>query len=174
MANMHTTDPPPSATPYRPEYADEVHNLCLLGDMDEDAIALALQVSPETLRHWQATVPAFAEEMRRAGKLADGAAARGLHRRATGCSNPEVRIFMPAGTPEPVYARYDRHLPPHPASAIKWLEARHRQVWRTTGETKAPLTNDIEKLKQCTSDELWAIVARELAKHTAGPPGDPG
>jgi len=144
--------------------------------MDEEAIAQALEVSLETLQEWRATVPEFAEAVRKAGKLADGRAARGLHRRTTGCSHPAVKIFLPSGTTEPVHAKYDRHLPPHPTAALKWLEARHPQVWRDKGETKAPETNDIEKIKErlkhLSSDELWSIVARELHKLDYRPPGD--
>lgn len=175
---MDTTDPPPTPAPYRPEYAEQVHDLCLLGDMDEQAIADALEVSRETLRAWQATVPAFAEAVRKGGKLADGGAAKGLHKRATGYDHPAVKIFLPSGSREPVHAKYDRHLPPHPGSAITWLEVRHPQVWGKTGETKAPNTNDVEKLKAwlktLRTDELRAIVARELHRLNFRPPGDPG
>ena len=171
---MQPDDPSPLPATYRPEYAEEAHKLSLLGDMDEEAIALALKVSVEALREWQATVPELAEAMRKAGKLADGGAAKGLHQRATGFSHPAVKIFMPAWARAPVEAKYDAYLPPHPTSAIKWLEARHPQVWRNKEEAKAPITNDIEKLKERPSAELWAIVARELAKRAAGPPGAEG
>src|SRR5512143_601138 len=140
LPSMETNDPPPMTATYRPDYAEEVHGLCLLGDMDEAAIAEALKVSLETLREWLATVPEFAEAVRKGGKLADGGAAKGLHKRATGCSHPAVKIFLPAGTKEPVHAEYDRHLPPHPTSAIKWLEGRHPQVWRNKEETKGQIT----------------------------------
>jgi hypothetical protein len=175
---MQPPDTPPSPAPYRPEYAEEVHELCLLGDMDQEAIAQALEVSPETLRDWLASVPAFAEAVRKGGKLADGGAARGLHKRATGYSHPAVKIFLPAGSKEPVHANYDRHLPPHPTAALKWLEVRHPQVWRNKGETKAPNTDDIEKLEEWlkTQDtgELWRIVGQALHKADFKPPGDQG
>ena len=175
---MDTTDPPPTAAPYRPEYAEQVHELCLLGDMDEQAIADALEVNLETLREWQATVPAFTEAVRKGGKLADGGAAKGLHKRATGYEHGAVKIFLPSGSREPVHAKYDRHLPPHPGSAMKWLEVRHPQVWGKTGETKAPNTNDVKKLedwlKSQRTDELWAIISRHLVKADFRPPEDRG
>jgi hypothetical protein len=175
---MDTTDPPPMPATYCSEFAEEAHGLCLLGDMDEDAIAKALDVSVETLREWLATVPEFAEAVRKGGKLADGGAAKGLHKRATGYDHPAAKIFLPARSREPVHATYDRHLPPHPASAMKWLEVRHPQVWGDKGETKAPNSDDVKKLEAWlrtrNNDELWAIVARVLHKNAFRPPDDQG
>ena len=49
---------------------------------------------------------------------------------------------------------------------------------KTGTETKAPETDDIEKLKeklkQLSTDELWSIAARELAKLNYRPPGAQG
>jgi hypothetical protein len=168
---MEHPDPPPFC---RPEFVDEIHGLCLLGDLSAEEIAEALAVGVETVRAWETALPEFTEAMRRGGRVADGAAAKGLHKRATGCTHPAVRIFMPARAEEPIRADYDVHLPPHPASAIKWLEARHPRVWRNKEKIEAPITNDIEELKKRSSEELWAIVARELAKLGYRPSRDQG
>jgi hypothetical protein len=41
-----------------------------------------------------------------------------------------VKIFMPAGAAEPVYAPYREQLPPDPSSAIFWLKNRRPEEWR--------------------------------------------
>jgi hypothetical protein len=41
-----------------------------------------------------------------------------------------VKIFLPYGSKEPVYAKYIEHYPPDPTAAIFWLKNRDPAHWR--------------------------------------------
>jgi hypothetical protein len=41
-----------------------------------------------------------------------------------------VKIFMPAGAKQPVYAPYREHVPPDTAAASLWLRNRRKDEWR--------------------------------------------
>jgi hypothetical protein len=76
--------------------------LCLLGASDEK-IADALEVAVSTFYLWKQEHKEFSEALAR-GREADATVAKSLYRRAKGYSHKAVKIFMPAGATEPVYA----------------------------------------------------------------------
>ena len=55
---------------------------------------------------------------------------RSLYHRAIGFSYNAVKIFMPAGAKQPVYAPYREHVPPDTAAASLWLRNRRKDEWR--------------------------------------------
>ena len=55
---------------------------------------------------------------------------RSLYHKAIGYSYDAVKIFMPAGATEPVYAPYREHVPPDTTACIFWLKNRRQQEWR--------------------------------------------
>ena len=57
-------------------------------------------------------------------------AERSLYERANGYNYDTVKIFMPAGAKEPVYAHYVEHMPPDVTAGIYWLKNRDPQHWR--------------------------------------------
>jgi hypothetical protein len=51
------------------------------------------------------------------------------YQRANGYTYDAVKIFMPAGSKQPVVVHYTEHLPPDPTSATFWLKNRDPENW---------------------------------------------
>ena len=81
---------------------------------------------------------------------ADGDVAEKFYRRAMGYSHEAVKIFMPAGCSEPVYAPYTEHSPPDTQAESLWLRNRQPARWRDkqehehTGRDGAPLVEQVD------------------------------
>jgi hypothetical protein len=55
---------------------------------------------------------------------------RSLYERANGYNYEAVRIFMPAGSEQPVVVHYVEHCPPDVGAAFIWLKNRDPERWR--------------------------------------------
>jgi hypothetical protein len=115
---------------YDPEYHPEkARKLALLMATDEE-IADFFGIHRDTLYAWKAEKPEFSDAIARGGIQADAEVATKLKHRALGYSHEAVKIFMPAGATEPVYAHYTEHYPPDTNAASLWLRNRQRGRWR--------------------------------------------
>jgi hypothetical protein len=115
---------------YLPEFAEQAEKLCRLGATNQQ-IADFWSTAGSTIDKWIKTRPDFAEAVRRGRQEADANVADSLYRRALGWTNPNaVKIFMPAGAEEPVYAPYVEHVAPDTTACIFWLKNRRPDVWR--------------------------------------------
>lgn len=127
---------------YKPEFAKQAVKLCTLGATDAN-LADFFEVTPRTIHRWKISHADFAEALRRGKDVADDLVADRLFQRATGYSHDAVKIFMPKGKAQPVYAPYVEHCPPDVAAAIFWLKNRRPNEWRErqelTGKDGAPL-----------------------------------
>ena len=103
--------------------------MSLLGLIDQE-LADALGISHETLAAWKLSYPEFRESITRGKIEADGRVAEKLYHRACGYSHEAVKIFLPSGTSEPVYAPYTEHYPPDTTAALRWLQNRQPAKWR--------------------------------------------
>jgi hypothetical protein len=120
-------------TAYRDEYAETAYRLALLGLTDAE-VAEFFGVDPSTIYRWDEAHPEFCETRAR-GKLdADAKVAESLYKRAIGYDQEAVKIFMPAGRDEPVYAPYTERFPPDPMSASLWLRNRQSKRWKDKQE----------------------------------------
>lgn len=108
---------------YDQSFAEKAFKLCLLGAIDEE-IADVLGISIDTLYEWKNAHSEFSEAFTRGKADADANVAKGLYHRAVGYSHDAVKIFMPAGAQEPVYAKYTEHYPPDTGAAKHWLAVR--------------------------------------------------
>ncbi|MFZ5783986.1 MAG: helix-turn-helix domain-containing protein [Pseudomonadota bacterium] len=152
-------------------YIGEAYGLALLGATDKE-IAQFWQVSEATLNTWKQQHPEFLESLTRGKVQADTEVSRRLFQRAIGYSNERaVKIFMPAGAKEPVYAPYTEHYPPDVTAAIFWLKNRQRTKWRdridkeVTGKDGAPLVDAagvVEGVVRALTDR--ALTDRALPK----------
>lgn len=116
-------------TKYNDTFPDRAERLALLGLTDEE-LAIAFGVSETTINAWKLEHVEFSEALNR-GKLdADAHVAQRLYRRALGYSHEAVKIFMPSGAENPVYAPYTEHYPPDTAAARHWLNNRRPKQWR--------------------------------------------
>src|SRR5579872_6204170 len=130
----------PSA--YRPEYAAQAYNLCLLGATDKE-MAVFFGVEEKTINNWKTAHPDFLQSIARGKLIADARVAERLFQRAMGYQHQAVKIFMPAGADQPVYAPYTEHYPPDTQAASLWLRNRQPGKWRDrvehTGADGGPL-----------------------------------
>lgn len=117
------------ATLYRPEYVEQARKLCLLGATDVE-LAAFWSVDSETVVSWRKRHPAFRAAILASREIADATVADRLYNRAMGYSHPAVKIFMPPGATEPVYAPYTEHYPPDTQAASLWLRNRQPRRWR--------------------------------------------
>ncbi len=116
-------------TLYREGYAQQAYKLALLGMTDAE-LATFFETSEQTLNAWKKAHPEFLEAITRGKAAADSDVAEKLYRRALGYSHEAVKIFMPAGATEPVYAPYTEHYPPDTQAASLWLRNRQSAKWR--------------------------------------------
>jgi hypothetical protein len=129
---------------YRDEYAERAYKLCLLGATDAEMVDF-FEVAESTLNLWKHEHPEFSESIMRGKRTADANVAERLYQRALGYSHDAVKIFMPAGASEPVYAAYTEHYPPDTQAASLWLRNRQPAKWRDkqehqhTGDPNAPI-----------------------------------
>lgn len=116
-------------TAFKPEYKLLVKYMGKAGLTDAQ-IAEQIGVTEQTINNWKKAEPAFFESLKEGKAEADDIVERSLFERATGYSHNAVKIFMPAGAKEPVYAEYVEHFPPDPTSMIFWLKNRRPEQWR--------------------------------------------
>jgi hypothetical protein len=116
-------------TVYKPEFVEQAAKLCRLGAIDKD-LADFFEVNVLTILRWQEKYPDFCNAIKISKKQANENVTRSLYRKATGYSYEAVKIFMPAGAEEPVYAPYTEHVPPSDTAAIFWLKNRQPDKWR--------------------------------------------
>lgn len=132
-------------TAYKDEYEEQVYKLCLLGATDVE-IASFFNVADKTVANWKNERPSFLQSMQRGKMEADASVAEKLYHRAKGYSHDAVKIFMPAGASEPVYAPYTEQYPPDTSAASLWLRNRQPKKWRDkqdlelSGRDGEPLT----------------------------------
>lgn len=114
--------------------------LSLLGLTDEEQ-ASVFDIDTSTLQRWDKEHPEF-RDARADGRIkADAKVAASLWDRANGYSHPAVKIFMPAGADEPVYAEYMEHFPPDTNAAALWLSNRQRGRWKLKSNDEETNTN---------------------------------
>lgn len=129
-------NPPPAITlqrgrpaVYEDAFCEHARRLCLLGMID-DEIAEFFGVARATLGLWDRQHPAFKAARARGREHADGRVAEKLYHRSLGYSHESVKIFLPPGATEPVYAKFVEHYPPDTTAASLWLRNRQPGKWK--------------------------------------------
>lgn len=150
-------------TKYSPEFAKQAANLCKLGATDAD-LAEFFSVSTVTINAWKAKHEEFLNSLKAGKDEADARVERSLYEKAVGYTYDAVKIFMPAGAKEPVYAEYREHVPPSDTAAIFWLKNRRSDEWRekVTNEHTGPGGGPIKVER--TEAEVDARIAELLGK----------
>lgn len=121
-------------TKYKPEYNDLAYKYCLLGATDKQ-LADFFEVSESTINEWKINYSEFSESIKNGKEKADMQVAEALFKKATGFINENaVKIFMPAGAENPVYAKYSEYYPPDTAAAFIWLK--NRSGWKDKKEVE--------------------------------------
>lgn len=120
-------------TRYTPDHPERARALCREGATN-DGLAAAFGVEVRTIYRWRRRYPAFEAAIAIGKGSADDRVEEALYARATGCRLEEVRVFLPAGAPDPVVVRYTRQLPPETAAAALWLRNRRPKQWSGKAE----------------------------------------
>lgn len=120
-------------TDYRDEFVGQAEKLCRLGATDIE-LADFFGVDVSTIYRWKHAHPDFCEAVIAGKDALDNRVERSLYNRAVGYTFDSVKIFMPAGASEPVYAPYREHVPPDTGAAMNWLKNRRGETWRDKSE----------------------------------------
>lgn len=131
MAEAATPAPVGRPSKYRDGFAEQAYKLAMLGLTDQQ-MAEFFGVVKQTFYSWQEEHAEFLDSITRGKTIADAEVAVSLYKRANGYSHKAVKIFMPAGAEEPVYAEYTEHYPPDTPAASLWLRNRQKALWRDT------------------------------------------
>lgn len=150
-------------TDYKAEYAIDAAKLCSLGATDQE-LADFFEVDVRTIYRWKHTHDAFCQALIDGKTAADDRVERSLYQRAVGYEQEEVKIFMPSGADEPVYAPFRAKIPADVGAAKLWLTNRRGEAWREvsrqehTGKDGGPIqTEDL------TPNEIARRIAFTLA-----------
>lgn len=147
---------------YKPEFAAQAEKLCLLGATDQE-IADFFEVEVRTIYRWKADNDEFCQALKAGKQAADDRVERSLYQKAIGYEQDEVKIFMPANAPEPVYAPFRAKIAPDTTAAIFWLKNRRSQEWRDVkhidGKTEVTHRYDLDGLPDAELDQLERILA---------------
>lgn len=146
---------------YRDSYPEQAYKLAMLGLTDLQ-MAEFFGISHQTYYDWQKAHPEFLESTLRGKTIADAETAVSLYKRANGYSHEAVKIFLPAGATEPVYATYIEHYPPDTPAASLWLRNRQKALWR-----------DTQSLQQLDKDGNPANATINVYKWAEPPPSEP-
>lgn len=118
---------------YSKEMAGQAEKLCRLGATDIE-VADFFGVDVRTIYRWKHDFPEFCQALVIGKDAPDERVVRSLYNRAVGYSHESVKIFMPAGAKQPVYAPYIEHVPPDSQAAFIWLKNRRKDDWHDRQE----------------------------------------
>lgn len=120
---------------FKPEYVEQAEKLCRLGATDEE-LADFFNVNRITIWRWAQRHDAFCNALKSGKEAADERVERSLYHKAIGYTFDSVKIFMPSGATEPVYAPFKEHVPPDTTAGIFWLKNRRSDAWRDKREVE--------------------------------------
>lgn len=146
---------------YDPAFATQAQKLCLLGATDQE-IADFFEVNVATIYRWKHDHDEFCEALKSGKDVADSRVERSLYQRAVGYEQDEVKIFMPSGADEPVYAPFRAKIAPDVTAAIFWLKNRRSDEWRDVKhiDSKQQVTHeyDLDSLPLSELERLRQIL----------------
>lgn len=132
-------------TKYRDDYPEQAYRHCLLGATDIE-LARLFGVDEQTINTWKDVHPDFRGSILAGKDEADAHVAKAMYHRALGYKHDAVKIFMPQGAAEPVYAPYTEHYPPDTQAASLWLRNRQSAKWRDKADVNVSGQLSLESL----------------------------
>ncbi len=125
-------------TKYKPEYAEQAYELCLLGVTDAQ-LATYFEVNEDTIHEWKKVHPEFSESLRRGKLQADGKIAAALFKRALGFQYDETtweKIELKAASQDDIKIEafkrkvVTKTVVPDTGAITLWLKNRQKELWR--------------------------------------------
>lgn len=135
---------PGRPTLYEPSFARQAEKLSELGATDQE-LADFFEVEVRTIYRWKHEHDEFCQSLKVGKQVADTRVERSLYQKAIGYEQDEVKIFMPSGASEPVYAPFRAKVAPDTTAAIFWLKNRQSAAWRDKTEIEHILPEELEK-----------------------------
>lgn len=129
-------------TDYDPDYDRQAAKLAELGATDQE-VADFFEVDVRTIYRWKHDHEGFCQALKVGKDVADERVERSLYLKAIGYEQEEVKIFMPSGADEPVYAPFRAKIAPDTTAAIFWLKNRRSQDWRDKTEQVHSFSEDM-------------------------------
>ena len=121
---------PGRPTLYKPEYAEQARERCLLGATNAE-LAASFDVARRTIDNWLAGIPEFAAAVREGRDGADTRVVYSLYQRAVGFRLTVERTVLHRGEERTLVNTVQ--YPPDTQACIFWLRNRRRQTWRDSG-----------------------------------------
>jgi len=144
-------------TDYREEYVKDAEKLAALGATDIE-IADFFEVDVRTIYRWKHNYEKFCQALNIGKAKADERVVNSLYQKAIGYEQDEVKIFMPAGADEPVYAPFRAKIAPDTTAAIFWLKNRRPGDWRDKAEVEHSGSLSVS-VNEMSDDDLASIAA---------------
>lgn len=129
---------------FKAEYAEQARKLAKLGATDQE-IADFFEIDVRTVYRWKHDHDEFCQALKAGKEVADERVERSLFHKAIGYEQDEVKIFMPAGAAEPVYAPFRAKVAPDTTALIFWLKNRRPEQWRDKTVVEHDLPEDMAK-----------------------------
>lgn len=155
---------------YEDKFAEQVIPLCEHGFTDQE-LADFFKVNIATLYRWKAAHPEFRDAIKSAGEVADDRVERSLYQKAIGYEQDAVKVFMPSGASEPVYAPIRERVAADTTAAIFWLKNRRKEKWLDTSrqEQTGPDGGPVKKeVTHVGLDEFTSRIAGIAARKREG------
>src|SRR6478609_4923976 len=108
-------------TLFKPAFVGQARKLAALGATDQE-MADFFEIDVRTLHRWKHDHEEFCHSLKTGKEVADERVERSLYQKAIGYEQDEVKIFMPGGAKEPVYAPFKAKIAPDVIAAIFWLK----------------------------------------------------
>jgi len=149
-------------TLYKPDYAVQAHDHCLLGATNAELAAL-FEVAPRTIDNWIANHAEFAQAVREGRAAADARVARCLYERAVGYDRTVERVVWHQGQEQVIASTV--HYPPSTGACIFWLRNRRPDLWGNRRPVDHAKADDYDMIAELDA-------ASESARHAGEPVGD--
>lgn len=129
-------------TAFKDEFVKSAEKLTALGATDIE-LADFFEVDVRTIYRWKHDHQEFCQALNAGKTKADERVVNSLYQKAVGYEQDAVKIFMPGGATEPVYAPYREKIAPDTTAAIFWLKNRQPGEWRDKQDIDQKVSGEI-------------------------------
>jgi transposase len=136
---------------FKPEYIEQARKLCQFGHTDQE-LAEFFGVHLQTINNWKRKYPEFLYAIKVGKGVSNGRVERSLYQRGLGYNYEATKIFMPAGSKQPVVVHYTEHGPADVGAAFIWLKNRDPERWR-----------DVQNVEHVLGKYLISVIAEARA-----------
>lgn len=139
---------------YKPEYAEQITKLYLLGCTDEE-VSDFFRVSKQTLYNWRQANPELLDSVK-AKLVADAEVAASAHKKATGYDYKMDKIVGRGDNAKVVTLIV--HVPGDSTAQQFWLRNRHRRNWADTKQVEVGGPGEFDAM---SPDELITYIRQQ-------------